>query len=389
MIDMYCKKFPKIKDVIPLENGVFGHMNYTFPETINVTKEQLDYLFMSSFGRRNPAPVIDLLHDEDADEDEFSQLTSAELTKLASMMLAYFKHKWDRLGEIYAIEYDPIHNYLDDWEDEADGTRGVDGTIDRDISDTLNTSVTHTNTRTDNLIAEEEHDMRNDNTREFENEDTTYYNSQVEHEIPVSHPMTETTQYGKTDERIDATVKTNTGTEATVNSGTDTNSVWGFNSSNAVNSDSTTRGTTAEHVIDPHDPLVEENSGTVTHNYGGSDVVTKYGSDVEEKTGNDRIAHDGTITDENIEFGTVTTTNTGTQTSAGSDATTGTNTRAVDETNSVDEETHKERRGRHFGNIGNLTSQKMIQEEIELWKWNYIQSILEDARDFLTLPVYL
>ena len=389
MIDMYCKKFPKIKDVIPLENGVFGHMNYTFPEEISVTKEQLDYLFMSSFGRRNPAPVIDLLHDEDADEDEFSQLTDTELTKLASMMLAYFKHKWDKLGEIYGIEYDPIHNYLDDWEDEADGTRGVDGTIDRDISDTLNTSVTHTNTRTDNLTAEEEHDMRNDNTREFDNEDTTYYNSKVEHEIPVSKPMIEETQYGKTDERIDATVKTNTGTEATVNSGTDTNSVWGFNSSNAVNSDSTTRGTTAEHVIDPHDPLVEENSGTVTHNYGGSDTVTKYGSDVEEKTGNDRAVHDGTITDENIEFGTVTTTNTGTQTSAGSDATTGTNTRAVDETNSVDEETHKERRGRHFGNIGNLTSQKMIQEEIELWKWNYIQSILEDARDFLTLPVYL
>jgi hypothetical protein len=49
----------------------------------------------------------------------------------------------------------------------------------------------------------------------------------------------------------------------------------------------------------------------------------------------------------------------------------------------------KDRIGRHFGNIGNLTSQKMILEEINLWKWNYMQEILNDVKEFCTLPVYL
>jgi hypothetical protein len=30
----------------------------------------------------------------------------------------------------------------------------------------------------------------------------------------------------------------------------------------------------------------------------------------------------------------------------------------------------------------------MIREEIELWKWSYINEILDDAADFLSLPIY-
>lgn len=43
----------------------------------------------------------------------------------------------------------------------------------------------------------------------------------------------------------------------------------------------------------------------------------------------------------------------------------------------------------HKGNIGNLTSQQMIKQEIELRQWNFIQSVLEDAKELLTIPMYL
>lgn len=389
---MEMKRFPKIKDVIPLENGVFSHMSYNFPETIGVTKAQLDYLFMASFSRRNPAPVIDLLHDPDEDEDDFSQLTSAELTKLAAMMQSYYQPKWDKLGEIYDIEYDPIHNYLDDWEDESDGTKESENVLDSDRTDTINETQQHASLRTDNLSELETKNLGSGNTRTFNNNDKTEYNSSMSHVIDANDPMVETTQYGKEDEREDDLTKTNTGEDSTINSGTDVNAVWGFNSGSAVNSDQTTLGTTARHRIGTEqggNPLVETNTGTSTHTLSGSDTTTKTGTYSEDKDGDDTIKHTGTVTDAGTETGTVTTANTGTQQNTGSDATTGNNTRALDETTRYDDETHQERKGRHFGNIGNLTSQKMIQEEIELWKWNYVQSVLEDARDFLTLPMYL
>lgn len=40
------------------------------------------------------------------------------------------------------------------------------------------------------------------------------------------------------------------------------------------------------------------------------------------------------------------------------------------------------------GNIGNLSTQNLIQQEIELWRWKFIQEILDDVKDFGTLPIY-
>lgn len=383
-------KFPRIKDVLPLTNGIFTHCNYTFPEYLTISKAQLDYLFMSSYGFKNPAPVIDLLHDEEAGEDYFSELTNEELQTLADMMVAFFKPKWDKLGEVYDLEYDPIHNYLDDWEDESDEDRDSDVTIDRTITDRLNTSVQKSQLRTDNLAEVEQHNLGNSNERTFTNyKEKTDYHSSSAHEIDVNNPMVEEIEYGKTDERTDDLTTVNTGQESTANSGTDTNAVWGFNSGNAVNSDSTTHGLTATHAISSDNPLTEEVDGTVTHTLSGTDTKRNTGKYTDSKSGYDELTKSGKIENVGTDTGVLTTNNTGTQSVTGTDATTGTNTREVDETNGTDETAHRERKGRHFGNIGNLTSQKMIKEEIELWKWSYIQSILEDARDFLTLSVYM
>lgn len=376
----------RLKDVIPLVNGVFSHISdeeYVFK--CDVTKQQLDYLLMASFANKTVAPVVDLLH-----EDERAQLTNQELETLATMMLGYYKPKWDKLGNIYDIQYDPIHNYLDEWEDSSDEENSKILEDDKSDTTTMNYGIQHTNTRTDNLTEVEDHNLGNSNERSFENyNEKTEYHSATTHIIDANNPMKEEIEYGKVDTRDDDLTKINTGEDTTNNSGTDTNSIWGFNSGNSVSSDSITHGLSSKHTISSTDPLTETNTGNQTHTLSGKDTKIETGSYDDSKSGHDDFSKTGKIKDAGTDTGTLTTNNTGTQTNNGSDVTTGTNTRVIDDDQSETGETHRDREGRHFGNIGNLTSQKMIEEEIELWKWNYIQSILNDARDFLTIQVYM
>lgn len=313
-MDWTERQFPRLKDCLPITNGVFGHMQYTF--RLEITKAQLDYLLLVDGGMRNPAPVIDLIYDVPV-PGHHGQLTEAELTKLAALMLAYYKPRWDKLAEVYDIDYDPIHNYLDEWEDENAGTENESTNITKSETETLGTTVTKNNTRTDQLTELETRNLANGNTR--------------------TNNLTQA----------------NTGTVTDAGTHADTNSVYGFNSSSAVNSDA--------------------NSGTEGNT----------------RTDNLSQTNTGTVTDSGTDTGTVTTANTGTQANAGTEATTGTNTRGGSEADQRALADHREREGRHFGNIGNLTSQKMINEEIELWKWNYVQTIINDAIEFLTLSVYL
>lgn len=346
------KKFPRLKDCLPLTSGLFHHMSYTFRN--EVTKDQLDYLLMADAAQRNPAPVIDLIYDEAEDETGERKLTSEELTKLAALMLAYYKPRWDKLGDIYDIEYDPIHNYLDEWEDENDGRHADERVLDSDRDDTLNTTVTKTNTRTDNLEEREVRNLTNGNTRTLNNTDAT------------TNGKTNTRTYNNL-----AEVKSGGHNEQASHDNTD--QVKGFNSSNWVDTDHSSGGKA-------------QNETTLTYN---NETTTTNGTVTDALSGIDSTLHSGTISDSGTEGGNKTVTNTGTVGDSGSEATTGTNSRDLDETETNSGTDHREREGRHFGNIGNLTSQKMLNEEIELWKWNYVRSILDDAIKFLTLDVYL
>ena len=368
-------KVPKIKDVLEFGNGIFSHMvNEDFHNLID--KYQLDLLFMSNYANRSIAPVIELCRQPD--DDPFSKLTDAEASMVAEMMWNYYRYKWEKLATIYDIQYDPIHNYLDEWEDSMDQSSSESGTNSGSDVMSYNSSISHNNLRTDNLEEREDRHLNNGNTREFQNDKTkTDYSSAVTHSIDANDPMTEDVGYGKT--------TTKRGEENTVNSGSDTNSIWGFNSGNAVNSDRTTLGTTNRHTFgEPNqgnNPLVET--------LGGHDVTVKTGSNSDSKSGYDEVTHSGKIVDSGTEGGYKTIDNTGTVTDAGSDSHSGTDTRTTSSSSSDTGSLDRDREGRHFGNIGNLTSQKMIKEEIELWKWSYVQTILEDARDFLSLPIYL
>lgn len=354
-------------------------MSYSFRN--EVTKTQLDYLLMADAAQRNPAPVIDLIYGEAEDETGERKLTSEELTKLAALMLAVYKPRWDKLGDIYDVEYDPIHNYLDEWEDEADGTHEDERVLDSDRIDTHNLTVQSSGMRTDNLTQE------NTGTSEVELSGT----DTEEHTGTVANAKTGTVADAHTGTIGDS--GTETGTDTTLHTGTvgdsgtnsSTNSLWGFNSSSAVNSDASSgsNGNTRTDNLSDAETKNLANSNTRTFN----DTETTTHNTIDTRTDNFSVDTD---------YGKVETrtdnlsqTNTGTQSTTGSEATTGTLSRATDETETTDGSDHRERSGRHFGNIGNLTSQKMLNEEIELWKWNYVRSILDDAIKFLTLDVYL
>jgi hypothetical protein len=368
-----------MKQLLPLTNGIFGHMTYTFD--YEITKDQLDLLLLSNIGQRNPSPVVDVVHGDEW-EGPISQLTDAELTKLASVMLATYKPKWDKLADVYSIEYDPIHNYLDEWEDENDGTENVDETINVDRTDTFGTTVATSSTRTDNLSQLETRNLATSNEREFDNsEETTFGKTNTR-----TDDFDVATTYGRTETETDNLAIANTGTQTTaVQNDTTVDSVWGFNSSNDVNADkSVNNGTTLRT-----DNLNEAHTGTVTKALSGTDTEAHDGTVTDALSGKDKTAYDGTVTDSGTSTGTVTTANTGTQSTSGTVGTTGTNDRDTATTRDTDTTDHRERSGRHFGNIGNLTSQKMILEEIELWKWSYINEVLDDAKNFLTLPIYI
>lgn len=289
------KKRPtRIKDVISPTNGFFLHIPYDFSKFFE--KPQLDIAFFSDYSKRNIAPIVEYYMGESV-----SQLTDTQLDEIGQIIYQMFKQKWDKQSAVFAIEYDPISNYRDEyhethslnsedekkeeWSDERNSTRTDD------LTEKTTKGTTVTSTRTDNL---NQTDTKN---------------------------LTDTLQEN-----------------------TESN-VYGFNSS-APSGDTT-----------------------------GADNYTKIG------TGSLTRENSGTQKNETTGSGSDTLTNTGTQKN---DATGSGNRSNTD--NYSDSGT---RDYTHLGNIGNHTTQNLIQQEINLWRWNFMKEILQDVADFLTLPTYI
>lgn len=54
----------------------------------------------------------------------------------------------------------------------------------------------------------------------------------------------------------------------------------------------------------------------------------------------------------------------------------------------VDRDYSRDRSVSRIGNIGNITTQQMLTEEIALWKWNFVWEVIDDVKNFLTLRLY-
>lgn len=264
------KHIPLVKEVFPMLSGIFSKMNYQLP----MEASQMDLLFYTDFGLKTVCPLVVTLKGDD------ETLSNEKLTLLATMLLNKYKNKWDRDQEIAQKEYDPIHNYLDEYsetggntEDEtvrSNSSEGWDETIDTDNS----------YTRTDNL-------------------------SQVD-----------------------------SGSYSNSDSGSNAQNRFGLNSATAV-------------------PVTS-----------GSDSVTSSGTNGNTRT-NTGTQSDRDVRDEERHI-----------------------TDNKNESTIKDNDKTHEKEGYHRGNIGNISTQKLIIEEIELWRWNVVDEILRDARDFLTIPIY-
>ena len=268
---MSDNEYPLVKDFFPILNGIFTHSNYDFEV---ITKEELDTLFYSNYGYRAVSPLATNLAKEMYPSD-------IELSQIASFLISFYKIKWDKLKEVYQLEYDPIHNYLDELVE----------TIEDSGTKEINTLVNDVRNFTQ---AEDTTSLRSDNLTRTEN---------------------------------------NTSEEAGTNN-VDA-SIYGFNSTKESPSDSSDSNSTNNYA----------GTSTVENTGNQSNTINQKNNSNEERTSN---------TDMDITTGDT-----------------------------------RSKKSTHKGNIGNLTTQQLISQEVQLRRWNFIETVLDDAKELLTIPIYL
>ena len=115
---------------------------------------------------------------------------------------------------------------------------------------------------------------------------------------------------------------------------------------------------------------------TVGHGRTNEQISYKYGlnTDTNDPKPSDKVT--------NTEGGTTTTTLSGTDTDTRNLTDTTDETRTKDNDGTEHEEIHR------YGNIGVTTTQKLLQEERQLWLWNYFDQIFSDLDKELALSFH-
>ena len=346
-------QFLKVKRMFPLINGIFHYINYQFPEEITITDDQLDLLFISSWGMRLVAPIVLTLRD---DPWEDSQLSTTELTYLGSLIKNMYQNKWDRLASVLELEYDPIHNYSDTYHEELEEHGAGD-----DV-------VTHNTTVTDNTTVDNDKTVTDSGTeRTVKSGSDTIDRTE---ELTIDKTDAETGTDGIVKQSSDSLTRTDNLTEEST--GTKDDGLFGFNSEEAVGAD-----TSSTHMR-------TTNTGTQGSSASGNESSTRT-ANLTHTINDDRINdvdETKTSSSESTVYGGLIKTTDETNTTQGTRRTTGT-----DSTERENERT-RVRDFTHLGNIGNITTQQLIEQEIKLWHWNFINQVLNDVKDFLTIPVY-
>ena len=237
----------KIKDCLPIVNGIWSHINYDFPDIFDVDSSQLDIMFLSNWSMRTAAPIIRVIHNE----ENAYPLSSSELDTLAGIINGTYKHKWDKLMAVASAEYDPIHNYSDNltetiqYSEEEDRSKSLTGSNSSTRTDNLTELQTDarqsqevqnlTELQTDARQIQETKDLEETQTdaRQFQETKNLQELQTDARQVQETKNLTET----QTDEREI------TETRNLTNSGSDSreNGIYGFNSSEAVG-DTNTEG---------------------------------------------------------------------------------------------------------------------------------------------------
>ena len=211
------------------------------------------------------------------------------------------------------------------------------------FSDEITESISDSTEETDSKTVTATKTGNSTNQRTNDTTDTTTNN--LEETLTNDLTKTETNNLKTTDTK---NLKNTT-------QGTVENQIQGFNSTSYVNSDkdvqSGTQSETGTDTVDKTGTVSTTDSGTSTKANTGTSALKKTGTIVDLLTNN--------LTDETTL----------------SNATNNSHTR--------------QRTMSRIGNIGNITTQQMLNQEIELWKWNFINQVLEDVKQLTTLQIYI
>lgn len=178
----------------------------------------------------------------------------------------------------------------------------------------------------------------------------------------VERTGTDTTDYSKNDKvtygKVEDRLRTDNLLDSTTRNLTDTTTpatvqnTYGFNSGTA-NPTSSESGT---DTVKGTGTLEVKNTGTQTNK------ITSSGSDTDVITSNEALIRTSNES--------------------------GTSSDSVSQLNNGMEASTNVRSSSRIGNIGNHTNQQLIQEEIELWRWSLHRDMLNDMKEFLTIPIY-
>ena len=272
-----------ISDLYPMTNagdGIFSDFStiQVMPWddiAYRVPSDALNLMYFAHSADRTVSPHIERI--KDSHPSDWRDV-------VAEMVWYQYSKIWPNLWRTVVTSYDPIQNY--------DMTETETVSVERDSTDA--------HTGTDNRS--------------------------------LSNTRTET----GTDNRALSNTRTETGTDTTVTDASDVDSVWGFNSANAVDD----RQTDVDSTV------------TDTKNLATTD------------SGSDNLTRNLTTTD------------------GGSDNL----TRNLTDTGHSEDETLRQLRRR--GNIGVTTTQQMIEQERSVLEWVYFSRIFEDIDKVLTLDIY-
>lgn len=287
---------------------------------------------------------------------------------IASTVFIMYSKKWDRLWDIYNIEYNPLFNYnLTESEQinvEEAGTSRDTGTQTR-IVDTDTT-----NTGTDAIVVDREITNTGTDTHQISKNETDGGSESVQ--------KSEDTANTGTDTKVTDSDSTNTGTVGNVGTSSQLDGIFGFNSSESVGKDtsdvdmSSTRTDNLAGTVDTTETetknLREVKSGSDTHTRS----LTHTASNTDTNTKNLATNEDATETETKNLAGTVDTTD----------------TRTDNLTRTTSGESESVRSLTKSGNIGFNTPQEMLVADLELWQWNFFKSVFEDLDAILTMQVY-
>lgn len=350
-----------------MSDGIFNDLAQLDVPWVQTSPAALNYGYYLQSARKLISPFIVDLTSALTDE-VVEPLTTVERNMVALMLYTTFKDKWNRLWDIYNIEYNPLYNYMLTEEEtinsDDSGTFRDTGTQQRVVdTDT-------TNTGTDQVVTDRQIKNTGTDTHNITKQESDGGNESIQKSNTVTNTGTDTT--------VTDTDTTNTGTVGTVGSSDTLDGIFGFNSDESVGSDTRdvdTTGTRTDNLAGTVD-TTETETKNLTETTSGTDTrtraLTHTASNSDTNTKNLTTDEDATETETQNLAGTVDTTD----------------TRTDNLTRTSEEQSETTRSLEKNGNIGFNTPQEMLVADLELWQWNFFKSVFDDIDSVLTMSIY-